>query len=203
MILSIAVAAGYLAGLLRARKEQTLWQIPKFNYLILVPVFFLPQLVAFYLPVTRDQMSDSLVSICLVSSQLGLMAFCLLNKRLPGMPVLATGLLLNLIVIIANGGFMPINTITAAHLIPAQTLANLEISGRFGVGKDILLLPEMINFPWLADRFVPPSWFPYQFAFSVGDVFIGIGAYLLLALSPESISTFSKGSFRNVNQPNI
>jgi hypothetical protein len=119
------------------------------------------------------------------------------------MPFLTLGLFLNLIVIISNGGFMPISTLTAAHLVPAQTLANLEISGRFGVGKDILLLPEMINLPWLADRFVPPSWFPYQFAFSLGDVFIGIGAYLLLALSPKSVSTLTKGSFRNVNQPNI
>lgn len=33
----------------------------------------------------------------------------------------------------------------------------------------------------LADRFIPPSFFPYRFAFSLGDVFIGLGAFGLLA----------------------
>jgi hypothetical protein len=203
MILFFAVAAGFLAGLIRAKKEQTLWQTPELKYLWLVPIFFLPQLMAFYLPGIRNQMSDSLVSICLVSSQLGLIIFCLLNRQLPGMPVLTLGLFFNLIAIITNRGFMPISTLTAANLVPAQALANLEIGSRFGVGKDILLLREMIVFPWLADQFVPPHWFPYQFAFSLGDIFIGVGAFLLLASSPKSISTLTKGSFRDVNQSNI
>jgi hypothetical protein len=186
MILSIAVVAGYLAGLLRAKKEHTEWQTPALNYFWLVPVFFLPQLLAFYLPGIRNQMTDIMVSACLIISQLGLLLFCLLNRQLPGILVLAIGLFLNLIAIAANGGFMPISTLTLARLVPAQALANLEIGGRLGVGKDIILLPETIVFPWLADRFIPPDWFPYKFAFSLGDVFIGIGAFLILALPPKS-----------------
>jgi hypothetical protein len=187
MILSIAVVAGYFAGLLRAKKEQTVWQPPALNYFWLVPVFFLPQLLAFYIPGIRDQMTDTMVSVCLITSQIGLLLFCLLNRQLPGIPVLTIGLFLNLMAITANGGFMPISTHTIARLVPAQTVANLEIGGRLGFGKDVILLPEMIVFPWLADRFIPPDWFPYKFAFSLGDVFIGIGAFLVLALPPKSV----------------
>ena len=188
MILAVAVAAGYSAGLLRAQWEKSTWMPPALSYFWLVPVFFLPQLLAFYLPGIRNQMANSLASVFLVISMLGFMLFCLLNRKLSGMPVLSIGLLLNLIAITANGGFMPLSTDTAADLFPKQALATLEIGSRIGVSKDILLSPERIVFPWLVDRFVPADWFPYQFAFSLGDVFIGIGAFLLLALSHKPIS---------------
>jgi hypothetical protein len=153
----------------------------------MVAVFFVPQLLAFYLPVTRSRMSLPVVVACLITSQIGLLLFCLLNRQLPGIPILAAGLCLNLLAISANGGLMPISTATAAHLIPEQVLSNLNIGSRFSLSsKDILLRPETVIFPWLSDRFVPPDWFPYQFAFSLGDVMIGIGAFLLLAL-PTSL----------------
>ena len=186
MVLGIAVAAGYLTGLLRAKLTSVPWQVPTLKYLWLVPVFFLPQLLAFYWPGMRSQMADSLVSICLIVSQAGLLFFCLLNWRLPGLLVLSLGLLLNLIVIVANGGFMPLSTQTAAQLVSMQTLNSLELGSRVGVSKDILLSPASIVFPWLADRFVPPAGFPYRFAFSLGDIFIGMGAFLLLASAPKA-----------------
>lgn len=188
MILAIAVGAGLLAGMWRVNAKQAIWQTPVFNYFWLVPVFFLPQMFVFYLPGIRSQIADSLVSVCLVVSLLGLLLFCVINKQMPGMPVLMIGLLLNLMAIVANGGLMPLSTQTAAHLAPPETLAKLIVGNRFGVGKDVLLSPETIIFPWLADRFVPPDWFPYQFAFSLGDVFIGIGAFLLISLSAKSVS---------------
>lgn len=186
MILSLAVAAGYLAGLARARIAQTSWQAPILQHLWLVPIFFLPQFFAFYLPATRDQLSTPLVAACLISSQAGLLLFCLLNWQQPGMPVLAIGLSLNLIAILANGGLMPISTHTVARLVPASTLANLEVGSRVGVSKDILLEPAQIVFPWLADRFTPSDWVSYRFAFSLGDIFIGIGAFALLAFPPKT-----------------
>ncbi len=82
---------------------------------------------------------------------------------------------------------MPISTITAAKLISEEALLNITIGSRFSLGsKDILLSSEAIVLPWLSDRFVPPGWFPYRFAFSLGDVLIDIGAFLLLALPSKS-----------------
>ena len=191
MILLLAVFFGLLAGWLRVRLNQSIWQPPEFQHAWMVAVFFVPQLLAFYLPVTRSRMSLPVVAACLITSQIGLLLFCLLNKHLPGIPILAAGLFLNLLAISANGGLMPLSTATAAHLIPEQVLSNLNIGSRFSLSsKDVLLRPEAVNFPWLSDRFVPPDWFPYQFAFSLGDVMIGIGAFLLLAYS----KTFKNGT---------
>ncbi len=186
MILATAVAAGYLVGLWRAKLDQTSWKAPILQHLWLVPVFFLPQFFAFYLPATRSQLSTPLVAACLIFSQAGLLLFCLLNWQQPGMSVLAIGLSLNLIAILTNGGLMPLSTHTVARLVPASTLANLEVGSRVGVSKDILLDPENIVFPWLADRFTPPDWVSYRFAFSLGDIFIGIGAFVLLAFPPKT-----------------
>jgi len=187
VILLPAIVIGLAAGWLRSRFAGSAWQFPQFQHYWVVAVFFIPQLFAFYLPATRDLFSAPMVAACLITSQLGLLLFCLLNRRLPGIPVLAVGLFLNLLSISLNGGFMPISTITAAKLISEEALLNITVGSRFSLGsKDILLSPEAIVLPWLSDRFVPPGWFPYRFAFSLGDVLIDIGAFLLLALPSKS-----------------
>jgi hypothetical protein len=189
VILLTAVVAGIIAGLLRARWQRTAWQPPEFRLMWLAVAAFTPQFFAFYFPSTRSQTSAFLAATCLVISQVGLLLFCIFNRRMAGIPILAIGLLLNLLVISANGGFMPLSTDTAAHLLPKDVLANLQIGARFGVSsKDILLRPEMIVFPWLADRFLPPDWFLYQFAFSLGDVLIGMGAFMLLVIPQKSVA---------------
>ena len=90
------------------------------------------------------------------------------------------GLLLNMVVMIANGGFMPINPATAERVVGTEKIASVEIKSRIGQ-KDILLPANDTRLEWLADRFLPPFGFPYQVAFSLGDVFIALGAFWTLA----------------------
>jgi hypothetical protein len=184
----LAIIAGILAGWVRIRWTPSAWQLPDLQHSLVVAVFFVPQFLAFYLPVTRSQISTPVVAACLIVSQIGLLLFCLYNRQLPGIPILAAGLLLNLLVISANGGLMPLSTKTAAYLLPEQVLSTLKIGSRFGISKDILLAPEAIRFPWLSDRFVPPDWIPYRFVFSIGDVLIALGAFFLLALPSNSVT---------------
>jgi len=146
-----------------------------------VIIAFLPQFFAFYLPATRDWMSDGWVAASLLVSDILLLIFCWFNRRLAGIWLLAGGTALNLIVIASNGGFMPISPQTASHLIPPTLLETLPVGERFGAGKDILLLPEHTRFVWLSDRFLLPDWFPYQVAFSFGDLLIAGGAFWLMA----------------------
>jgi hypothetical protein len=186
VILLTAVALGLLAGLLRARRSQTAWQLPELQHVWIVALCFVPQLVAFYLPITRTILTTPAAAACLITSQVGLLLFCLINRRILGVPILATGLLLNLLAILANGGLMPLSTETAARLVPPQVLASMKVGSRVSASsKDILLKPEAIVFPWLSDRFVPPNWFPSHFAFSLGDVLIGLGAFMLLSWPPK------------------
>lgn len=143
---------------------------------------FLPQLIAFYLPTTRKSLTDEAASLCLIGSQVILLVFTALNFRLPGMSLLALGLACNLVVILANGGFMPISTNTASRLVSQSVVDSLVVGERVSsASKDVLLHEASIRLPWLADRFVPPQGLPYRFAFSLGDVFIAAGAFWILA----------------------
>lgn len=180
MILALAVVAGLLAGLGWARWRNRPYQPPELNFLWLVFIAFLPQFVVFYLPGTRQLFSDRWVALLLPLSQALLLTFAWLNRRQSGMMILLIGTALNLTVITANSGFMPISPQTASRLVSQEVLDDIQPGERFGT-KDILLHPQETRFEWLADRFLPPAWFTYQVAFSIGDVCIASGVFWLLA----------------------
>jgi len=183
VILLAAVLAGLLIGALRARYQKLPWQPPKLHYVWLVALGFSCQFFTIYLPLTRDLFPDWLVSLSLVTSQAILLVFCLLNRDKPGLVVLGIGLGLNLLVIIANGGFMPLPTVTAQRLLPPDLYDQLQVGIRLGPGsKDILLPESWIVFPFLADRFGSPPNFLRPLAFSIGDIFIAVGVIWLLAV---------------------
>ena len=190
MILLLALAAGLLAGLVWARWRGHPYQAPELGHLWLVFVAFLPQFVVIYLPITRETFPDSLVAASLLASQILLLGFAWLNRRIPGMSILICGVLLNLIVMVTNHGFMPISPQTAGHLVSKNSLLDIPLGSRIGP-KDILLHPQDTRFEWLADRFLTPAWFPSKVAFSLGDVFIAIGAFWMLA-KPGSPIQFNK-----------
>jgi hypothetical protein len=196
VILLAAIVAGLLTSWGYARLRGWTWHSPLFQSVWLVMIGFLPQWFAFYLPWTRQSFSDAIASACLICSQILLLVFTLINVRVTGMPLLALGLVCNLAVILANGGFMPLTWDAAANLAHPSTLRSLELGGRISSSsKDILLTNAQIVLPWLADRFVPPHFMPYRFAFSLGDIGIAAGAFwLLIAGKNFSPPTLSKGA---------
>jgi hypothetical protein len=190
VILLLPLVAGLLAGLAWARWRGQPYQPPKLQHLWLVFVAFLPQFIVVYLPITRRLFPDWLVVGFLLTSQIMLLAFVWLNRRILGMSIMLCGVALNIAVMTVNGGFMPISPQTASRLVSEDILRDVQSGSRFGI-KDILLHPENTRFEWLADRFLPPTWFPYQVAFSLGDVFIALGVFWLLA-QPASTIQFTK-----------
>ena len=180
MILLLAIAAGLLAGLARAWHGGRHLASPSLRLVWLVPVAFVPQWLAFYVPATRKLVSDDLAAAILVSSQAILLAFAWFNRHQPGFWALGLGLVLNLLVIAFNGGLMPISPDTLSRLVPDAPPGAWRICRRLGSGKDVILPIAATRLWWLGDRFLPPRWFPYQVAFSLGDVFIAGGAFWLL-----------------------
>ena len=189
MILLLAIAVGLLVGLAWAGWHRQPYRPPDLQHLWLVFVAFIPQFIVVYLPITRRLSPDWLVVGFLLASQILLLAFVWLNRRILGMPILLCGVILNLAVMTANGGFMPISPQTASRLVSEDRLKIIQTGSRFST-KDVLLRPENTHFEWLADRFLLPTWFPYQAAFSLGDVFIALGIFYLLA-KPGSYTEFT------------
>jgi hypothetical protein len=197
LILLVAILLGIPTGLLIARWRKRQWSLPPLRSVWLVIVAFLPQFIAFYLPATRSLLPDGLVSAGLVSSQVLLLVFCWLNRRFTGAWLLAAGLALNLMVIAANGGFMPISPQTASRLVPQEVVQSIPLGSRFGHGKDVLLLPDDTRLVWLSDRFLPPEGFPYQVAFSLGDVVLATGAFWLTAWQGKPLRELDKKSLED------
>lgn len=99
-----------------------------------------------------------------------------LNRRNPAIVLMGAGILLNFIVIAANGGKMPVS---AEGLHRAGMDAYIEVLE----GDDILthqLADDETRLLFLADIFwfAPP--YPRPKVFSVGDVVLGIGTCWLL-----------------------
>lgn len=186
MILLIALPVGMLTGLLAARWRRSRWEVPRLRFSWLAVVAFVPQYFAIYFSATRVRLTDEWAAAGLLLSLVLFLAFCWLNRRVPGIPILAGGLIANLLVMALNGGFMPISPAVASHLVPPGSLDNWVIGGRFG-WKDILLLPENTHLAILSDRFLPPEGFSYQVAFSLGDVLVAAGAFWLMAAGGFSL----------------
>ena len=180
MILLLGLVAGFVVGLGWAKWYGHPYQAPMLRYIWLVFVGFLPQVLVIYLANNRVTIPDWLAALSIVTSQLFLLVFAWLNRNLPGMSILIAGLVLNLAVMITNGGFMPINPNTARRIVGADKISSIAQGSRIGY-KDILLPAMETHFELLADRFLPPAGFPYQVAFSLGDAFIAIGAFWILA----------------------
>ena len=177
-------------GLSRAYWRKQPYMAPNFQAIWLAVVAFLPQLFIAYLPVTHQLFNNGLASVSLLASLILFSIFAWLNRGLAGMPILMVGLLLNFVVIVANGGWMPITPQTANLLAGKDVLQFMNLGSRFGE-KDILLLTQNTHLEFLADHFLPPAWFPYKAAFSLGDILISIGAFWLLAKPTAKLNSLN------------
>ena len=105
-----------------------------------------------------------------LASYLLLGAFLVVNRHIPGLLVVAAGGALNFAAILANGGVMPADpdAIEAAGIQQhAGDFINSAPTSDATLG-------------FLGDIFHTPAWFPIHNVFSVGDIEIVLGAFLLL-----------------------
>src|SRR5690606_11915784 len=121
MILTLAVVAGFLAALLRAGYNREPLQPPALTTVWLVVIAFLPQWLAFHLAATARFIPDGAAAALLVLSQILLLIFVWKNIGHTGVRLMGIGLAMNLAVIVANGGLMPIFLEVFAQLAPGAT----------------------------------------------------------------------------------
>ncbi|HXF60439.1 MAG TPA: DUF5317 domain-containing protein [Caldilineaceae bacterium] len=178
MILLVGLLLGFVAGYVRAWLLKRPYTLPTIQRVELALLAFLPQGFVFFVPQTGRFVSQQWAAIILPVSLGILVLFVWYNRRVRGFWLLGLGLLLNLAVIVANGGLMPISpeTLITVH---GEQAAELTDSRAYG-SKSIVLPADETRLEWLADRFTLPDWTPLQFAFSLGDVFLAVGAFWVL-----------------------
>jgi hypothetical protein len=96
-----------------------------------------------------------------------------LNLRLRGVWLVALGMLSNVVAVVANGGVMP-SLPTAA-----QAAGIVEPATYNSVTTDD---PRLA---WLVDRWAAPDWIPLANVFSVGDVLLALGAFVLVLAATD------------------
>jgi hypothetical protein len=180
MVLTAAVIVGLAAGMVRAWWGKRSYRTAQLRLPGLVLFAFIPQWLVFYQSRLGFRLSDEWVPYILVGSQFVLLLFAWLNRKQSGFWLLGSGLLCNFLVIVLNGGLMPISPETVRRLIPDVPESRWAVGERFGSGKDIVLPAAETRLWFLSDRFLLPDWVGYQVAFSFGDVLIALGAFWLL-----------------------
>jgi hypothetical protein len=180
MILALAVVLGLLVSLARhgGRAIQRIAAIPiNSAWLALLAV-------ALQVPLLRSPMAlpGSLrwQQAFFLASHLPLLVFVWRNRRLAGVLIVGLGVISNLVVISANGGFMPITPETLVKINRESTIEQWPEGLHFGYSKDIILDRDDTVLWALSDVLVIPPPFPWPTAFSAGDVLIAMGIIALL-----------------------
>lgn len=179
MILLLGALAGLLVGLLRGGRVRGLAFLPMRSH-ALVLVAFLMQLPLLYFPAEKGSAHLNLERCLLLLSYLLILGIVWKNRRVPGFGVIGLGILLNLTVMMANGGFMPIQPGVLRNFGHEHMATKMESGYRVLHSKDVLLTREETHIWILSDVFAfdPPILSPT--AFSPGDVLITGGAFLFI-----------------------
>jgi hypothetical protein len=180
MILLFSIVIGLAATMVRARLTHRTLKLRKLRWEWLVFATVLPQIVVFQLPVVGRWIPEAAIPTIQVVTMLGLLVFVAGNWVSPGFWALGAGLTANFLVICFNGGWMPVSRETLIRLVPSRPEDYWVINSRLGFTKDRILAAADTKLGWLSDCLTLPHWFPYKFAFSLGDIFISIGAVILL-----------------------
>lgn len=180
MILALAVVAGLIVSLIRHRGHAAsqIASIPLRSAWLALLAF------ALQIPLLRAPLAPT-QQLCLqqglfLGSHLLLLVFVWRNWRLVGIQIVGLGVICNLLVILANGGFMPITPETLVRINPGSTLQQWPVGLHYGHSKDVILLQADTLLWALSDILLLPPPFPWPTAFSAGDLLIALGIMVLL-----------------------
>jgi hypothetical protein len=128
-------------------------------------------------PAGGDALPPGVRTAVIWGSHAVLTAVALANLRVRWLGVVAAGLVLNLLVMGVNGGLMPVSPETLVRGGRGQVLERVAVGQPLPRSKDVILPVEQTRLAFLSDTLVVP-W--RRGSFSVGDVFIAVGVFLVL-----------------------
>jgi hypothetical protein len=168
MFILYAIVIGLAIGILMGGRLMALAEI-QVRWAPLIVGGFVAQVILFSDPVA-ERVGDA-GPVLYVLSTLCVGAAVLRNLDLPGLPLIALGAVSNMAAIITNGGYMP---------AAPGALASLGKSAPT-IYSNSSVVPAPALEP-LTDIFALPRWLPFANVFSIGDVLLGVGVALLIAV---------------------
>lgn len=168
MALALPLLAGFVLAPLLGGRWSRLGTL-RLRAVWLFYIAIVLQLIAFPVKVLPWHTSDRIGVVLWLISYAIFATGVARNFRMPGIPLIAAGLVSNLAAIVSNGGHMPAlpSALRGAGLHFTKSRNSTELAS-----------PHLA---WLVDRWAAPSWIPWANVFSVGDVLIAAGG-LLFAL---------------------
>ena len=166
MFILYGLAVGIVVGLMAGGRLERLAAI-RFRLGWLAIVGLVVQ-IALFSPLA-DPLPGSITRLAYVVSTAIVGVVVAANLRIPGVPLVALGAVLNLAAIVANGGAMPASQ-------TALAMAGISIGDH--TNSVATTAPALAP---LTDVFALPAWLPLANVFSVGDVLIAVGLALAVA----------------------
>jgi hypothetical protein len=146
----------------------------------LAPLAFLMQAYLIFFPADTAGGLLSARSLLLTISHILLFVVVWQNRDLGGVKLIGLGLLLNFLVMMLNGGFMPITPDALVQIGYDGNVAQMQTGYIVGRTKNMVAEPGDARLWFLSDIMVIPKPFPIPAALSVGDVVIVMGVFLFL-----------------------
>lgn len=178
MLFLIGIAAATIAGLAAGGKVGRLGALTV-TWWWAAPIVLAAQLFAVY---STDTINGLPAIALILATHVALLAIAIRNHALPGAPLVALGLAMNLAVMAANGGLMPIapDTLERAGRVEAWKIGDGSPGTRVASSKDIILPRDQTRLELLADRFWTGLPGRLSVVFSLGDVVLLSGIVILI-----------------------
>ncbi|MCK6625364.1 MAG: DUF5317 domain-containing protein [Anaerolineae bacterium] len=175
MVLAYAIIILIILALLLRRDLSALGQISYrggwITMLLIIGLFFLQSALVIYVS------GQTLWQVVILNvSQLALVLLFLLNYHVPGAKLFAFGIALNALVMLANGGWMPLTPETYHFVHPDRPVV---IQTRPSSSKNILL-PRSETKLWILSDIIPVTLPWRRTAVSLGDIVLVAGVAQLV-----------------------
>jgi hypothetical protein len=183
MLLLWALPIGILLGYLRGGRLETLSRL-ELRGLWLIFLALAVQLLIFPLGSGGAilPLGTSGTAVLHLGSYGFLGAFVWLNRREWGIVLMGLGMFLNVIVVSANGGYMPTypELLEAAGRVEAARQLREAGAGIYANNMCINCEGTTARLSFLGDVLYVPAWIPLANVFSLGDVLLMVGLILFL-----------------------
>jgi hypothetical protein len=183
VVLLLAVVLGLLIGLVSGGSLRNASGL-RIRFLPLLISALLAQVMIFSSILGDTGLIHDLGPYIYIVTLLMSFAVMLLNFQIPAMPLIALGALLNMIVIVANGGYMPSpeSALREVGIYDSVVVTEEEKSTGDYVLTNSTVADDDTRLRFLGDVIPLPDFVPFANVISIGDIFIAIGAAAAVVL---------------------